>query len=89
MHILSPILCPLALLIHAPRFAPPQGSATPLHWTHMQAGVVGEQPVVTQRHVLLLPLFVQGLATPLQQDALRTEARSTSGARPTRPCDLA
>lgn len=44
----------------------------------MQAGVVGEQPVVTERHVLLLPLLVQGLAAPLQQDALGTEAGSDS-----------
>lgn len=48
----------------------------------MQAGVVGEQPVVTERHVLLLPLLVQGLAAPLQQDALRTEAGSETGASP-------
>lgn len=50
--------------------------------THVQAGVVGEQPVVTESHVLLLPLLVQGLAAPLQQDALRTEAGSGEGASP-------
>lgn len=40
----------------------------------MQAGVVGEQPVVAQRHVLLLPLLVEGLAAALQEDALREKS---------------
>lgn len=39
--------------------------------SYMQAGVVGEQAVVTQRHVLLLPLFVEGFAASLQQHALQ------------------
>lgn len=56
---------------------PPGGPGLP--HTHVQAGVVGEQPVVTERHILLLPLLVQGLAAPLQQDALRTEAGSEAG----------
>lgn len=37
----------------------------------MQTGVVGEQSVVTQRHVLLLPLLIEGFSTPLQQHALQ------------------
>lgn len=52
----------------------------------MQAGVVGEQPVVTERHILLLPLLIQGLAAPLQKDALRTEAGSETGASPQGHC---
>lgn len=39
--------------------------------SYMQAGVVGEQPVVTQRHVLLLPLLVEGFSASLQQHALQ------------------
>lgn len=45
----------------------------------MQARVVSKQPVVTQRHILLLPLLVQGFATPFQQDPLRTEVQLRSG----------
>lgn len=41
----------------------------------MQARVVSKQPVVTQRHILLLPLLVQGFAAPFQQDPLRTEVQ--------------
>lgn len=37
----------------------------------MQAGVVREQSVVTQRHVLLLPLLVEGFTASLQQHALQ------------------
>lgn len=37
----------------------------------MQAGVVGEQSVVTQCHVLLLPLLVEGFTASLQQHALQ------------------
>lgn len=41
--------------------------------------MVGEQPVVTKRHILLLPLLIQGFATALQQYSLRTETRSGRG----------
>lgn len=37
--------------------------------------MVGEQPIVAQSDVLLLPLLVEGLAAPLQQHALQTERR--------------
>lgn len=43
--------------------------------SYVQAGVVGEQPVVAQSHVLLLPLLVERLAASLQQHALQTERR--------------
>lgn len=36
----------------------------------MQAGVVGEHPIVTQCHVLLLPLLIEGLAAAFEEDAL-------------------
>lgn len=38
---------------------------------YMQAGVVGEQSVVTQRHILLLPLLVKRFTASLQQHALQ------------------
>lgn len=44
--------------------------------SYMQAGVVGEQPVVTQRHVLLLPLLVEGFPAPLQQHSLQHSSNS-------------
>lgn len=71
----------LSVSAWCPTPSPPRCSKPP---THVQAGVVGEQPVVTQGHVLLLPLLVQGLAAPLKQDALGTEAASETGARPVR-----
>lgn len=37
--------------------------------------MVGEQTVVTQRHVLLLPLLVEGFTAPLQQHALQKTHR--------------
>lgn len=40
----------------------------------MEAGVVGEQSVIAQRHVLLLPLLVEGFAAPLHQHALQEAA---------------
>ena len=39
-----------------PHAQPAPGAASPP--THVQAGVVGEQPVVTQGHILLLPFLV-------------------------------
>lgn len=63
----------------------PRPPPRPASQTHVQAGVVGEQPVVAECHVLLLPLLVQGLATPLEQDALRTETSSETGASPRGP----
>lgn len=39
--------------------------------THVQAGVVGEQAVVTQSHVLLLPLLVEGFTASFHQHALQ------------------
>lgn len=62
-----------------PHAQPAPGAASPP--THVQAGVVGQQPVVTQGHILLLPLLVQGLAAPLEQNALGTEAASEMEAR--------
>ena len=76
----GPGVSPSTSASHPPRPAFPRRSPR----THVQAGVVGEQPIVTQGHVLLLPFLVQGLATPLEQDALRTEAGSEAEARPTR-----
>lgn len=38
----------------------------------METGMVGEEPVVTQRHILFLPLLVEGLAAPFQQHTLQT-----------------
>ena len=40
--------------------------------------MVGQEAVVTQGDVFLLPLLVQGLATPLQQDALDEGERRTT-----------
>jgi len=40
---------------------------------HVDAGVVEEEPVAGQGHVLLLPLLVEGVAAALQQEALGTE----------------
>lgn len=37
--------------------------------------MIGEQTVVTQRHVLLLPLLVEGFTAPLQQHALQKTHR--------------
>lgn len=39
--------------------------------SYMEAGVVREQAVVTQRHILLLPLLVEGFTASLQQHALQ------------------
>ena len=39
--------------------------------------MVGQEAVVTQGDVLLLPLLVQGLPAPLQQDALEERERRT------------
>lgn len=39
--------------------------------THVQAGVVGEQAVITQSNVLLLPLLVEGFTTSFHQHALQ------------------
>lgn len=37
----------------------------------MQAGVVGEDSIVTQRHILLLPLLVERLAAAFEEYALK------------------
>lgn len=41
--------------------------------THVDARVIGQDAVVGQRHVLLLPLFVERVSTALQQDTLAGE----------------
>ena len=43
----------------------------------MQAGVVGEDSVVTQRHVLLLPLLVERLATAFEENALKEKCQES------------
>lgn len=45
--------------------------------SYVQAGVVGENSVVAQRHVLLLPLLVQGFSASLQQHALQETTTAT------------
>lgn len=45
--------------------------------TYVQAGMVGEDSVVTQRHVLLLPLFVERLATAFEENALKKKCQET------------
>lgn len=43
----------------------------------MQAGVVGEDSVVTQRHILLLPLLVERLATAFEENALKDKCQES------------
>lgn len=45
--------------------------------THVQAGVVGEDPIVTQRHVLLLPLLIEGLAAAFEENALKEKSHKS------------
>lgn len=52
----------------------------------MQARVVSKQPVVTQRHILLLPLLVQGFAASFQQDPLRRKAQLQTRSQPGGRC---
>lgn len=41
--------------------------------THVDARVIRQDAIVGQRHVLLLPLFVERVSTALQQDTLAGE----------------
>lgn len=46
--------------------------------THIDAGVIGQNAIVGQCHVLLLPLLVQRAAAALQQEAL-TKTKEEEG----------
>lgn len=54
---------------------PPCSSAQPS--THMQAGVVGEDPIVTQCHILLLPLLIEGLAAAFEENSLKERSHES------------